>query len=1127
MPVDVTPFEGYPNYSSYRPLGNNYGNPVLNLLAYSAFGGNYAPRPEGDQDIYDVYQQRERTRGFMGLQAQQFSQNMLFKAAGLDPNNEVLNTLGHTLAGPDSPMARLLSPLIGGNPMAASQEAFAGFQGANIMGAFGRQTGVSSGEVAKLMSTLEKSFYKKEDLTTTGNKLNKEFTDRLITDPELARQAGIGVQDEASAEKTKKIGKSRRETAEALDSDVDTLVANELKKDTTDYKKELSKNISDHLKKTLLNSKKLTEEELKKATDPNGIINPEVVRNLTRAQKQRAAIEEAGLDYNKIKGTKLTDVAENITKNREAKDIRLNTINSLRAEYDSATSPADKKEIEKKIKQELISSGIKESDIKTTGGGILGFNSANKHIDIDYLNEVENKMKAKTYSEYMAQQYQQYKKAGGRYAGINFENTRGFNIEDFTSAYKTSAELGMLGSKGTFTGKFDQFMQNAGGTLSAARSVFGNKSGAELTSKISNLMGSDAVDMSSKSGSQDIEKYLRDMKATARVAGVSINAMLDTIDAAKQLANNNPRLKYLSSAATTDMTVKAFQTASALSSAMSSSEIRKAGGTQGIVAQQISERQRIGSSDQNLRLVALQQAYAGDPQKLAAVQAAMQKFKEGGISQQQLPEFISEIKKQKGMENVSTAELMRNMTDKYYMEQGKKNSKFFNTATDLSTQAVKKEFLLNAYYSGVSEVDRAGGEKAFEEAKKKNPSLNKSDFLADYTKKQLVSGYDEYLKQNPQGSLSDFVGSKLKGAPGATALMRDDLVGGTIMSSLYEATNPQVFENVKKIRENQVAVDTALDKKYASRYAPVITQAISKLAEGGKFDEGTAAQIMGIFGDTAKGEKLKPGLQQAVVSAGADDISHNYRDTIKGLNAATGAGLTEEALKNIQDAGFMDKDVGDAKGRLETLRKNKNKLGEAERKQLSALESLDKLGILSSQKAYSTAKKGAEGGHLAGGITAATITGQEAAIARADFEKQEGKTILGGVDTLLASAAKGNKDQEIQKDISAIKDYYRGDNKKLLTDMEKSEGLFNKASKEAKKYGVDLESEKFKGVVSGLKEVKNNFEEASEKAMGGKDMDDSGASSPQDEASKHLADLTKALNDSKLANAVVALAGKV
>jgi hypothetical protein len=346
------------------------------------------------------------------------------------------------------------------------------------------------------------------------------------------------------------------------------------------------------------------------------------------------------------------------------------------------------------------------------------------------------------------------------------------------------------------------------------------------------------------------------------------------------------------------------------------------------------------------------------------------------------------------------------------------------------------------------------------------------------------------------------------------------------MAGLYEATNPEVFENVKKIREGQVAVDTALDKKYASRYAPVITQAVSKLAEGGKFDEGTAAQVMGIFGDSAKGEKLKPGLQQAVVSASADDISHNYRDTITGLNAATGAGLSEEALKNIQDAGFMDKSSDEAKSRLETLRKNKSKLGETEKKQLSALESLDKLGILSSQKAYSIAKRGTEGGHLAGGITAATITGQEAAIAKEDFEKNEGKQILGHTDELLASAAKGSKDAEVQKDLSAIKDYYHGDNKKILSDMEKGEGLFNKSSKEAQKYGVDLGSEKFKGVVSGLKEIKSSFDEASDRAMGGTDAED-GGTSPQDEASKQLAELTKALNDSKLANAVVALAGKV
>jgi hypothetical protein len=1113
---DPSAFPGYETYSQYRPYGNNYDNPIINSLAFGAFGLNYAPRPGEGQSYYDASIERTRTRQFMGLQGSEFAGNMAFKAAGLNPDNPAMQMFGRNFASPDSGVARLLSPMIGGNPMAAAQGLYAGLQGANIMGAFGRPEGVNSNETSQMMRTLEKSFYQKEGMGSVANKMDSAFTNRLLSDPALATQSGIGALSEDAANDAKSTGRDRRIRMEGLAKDATSLLDNEARRGTKDFNKKLSKELNDHIEQVLTKANNLTAEELKNARDSNGVVKPEVIRNLTRTELQRAGIEEAGLDYNAIKNTKLSDIADKISEGREAKDVRLNIISQARQEYDKATTDDERAAANKKIKEQLAASGVKVPE------GILGF-GASKKIDTKFLNEQEAKLKASNYAEYQASQYQQYKAAGGRYSGINFANTRGFNVEDFTSAFKSSAELGMLGTKGGVGKKFDEFMQNSGGALSAARSVFGNKSAGELVGKISDLLGTSAVDMSSKKGSAEVEKYLRDMKATARVAGVSMNAMLATIDAAKDLAKNNPRLQNLNSGAVADMSIKAFQTVSAMSGVMSAGDMRRAGDTQGMVASKISEQQKLLSSDMGQNLVALQQMFAGDAKKSAAVQEALKQFPQG-VKPNQMPQLLDAVMKQPGMEGMSRAELMIGMNNTFFKEEGQKNKNFTGTATSMMEKGVQSSLYSHIFNSTKVKLDRAGFDAAYQKAKQEHPELNKEDFKAQYVQKQIADGYKEAVKKDPDLTMKDYVGTFMN-KDGYSANLYGQY-STTINEGIARQLNPEYFKKLDKKRADEAKIDAKLDKKYGARYAPAITQLMSTLASGDSFSDAQASKLLGVFGEGAGAEKLKGGFQQAITSAGTED----YKGTAAGLAAATGENVTAEDLKNMAVAGFSTKDktAADALKRLDTLtdKEKKGTITDTEKKQLKALQDEKRLGILSSDKAFKTGKDAIGQGHDAAAITAAAIEGQKDKITLEEFNKGEGKELLGGLDKLLAGVAKDTKDSAVGKGINAIQDYYKGDTEKMIKDAKEGTGIFDAKGDAAKKYGVDLSSEKFDQVRKDISETGDKYDEEKKKITGDTGNGASAADTTAD-MNKSLSALTAELQGGTLAKAVELLATKV
>jgi hypothetical protein len=1190
MASEVSSFPSYSTYSQYQPYGRDYGNPLFNAAMFGMFGYNYAPKPGEGQDYTDAEMERTRSRDFMDIQGNAFSHNMLAKMAGISPDNKLLQFAGKAFGSPDGAAARMLSPLIGGNPMAAQEQLFAGLQGANIMGAFGRPEGVSAKETQQMMDTLNHSFYKQQGMDDTVDKetgktikgvtsqMNEEFSRMLISNPEYAKQEGFGVpllpsgkEDTGASEKFKREGKERKTHAEDLFKASDDLDLNEAKRGTKEFNEDLSKKLNEHIKKVLEKAGNMTEEQLKQYQDSNGIVKKSVIQQAGNEQLTRAAVESAGLDYEKVKGAKLSDIADKMHESRVSRNIQRNIINSARLVSDSSQDEVDKlssisrserskdqqdqlvkaetraKEAQKTIKQQLMAAGVKESEIDKhyeTKGGI-------KRLSTEYLNSKQEDLAKHSYGEYKAEQYRQYKEAGGRFQGINFENTRGFNIEDFTSSFKSAAELNLLGSKGTPKEKFDDFLKNSGGTLSAARGVFGNKSGGELVTKISDLLGSKAADLSTKGGSQEVEKYLRDMKATARIAGVSMNAMLDTIDAAKALAKNNPRLQYMSAAATTDMTVKAFQTTSAMSGVLSSTDVRRAGGTQGMVAAHVSEQQKLQSSDIGQSLVALRQRFAGDPQKEAALERALGKFDRTGVNGKDIPNLVNEIMAQPEMKDESRGSLMNAMNNTALREMGMKNDTFVKKNADMMNKGFEGAMYSHLFSNTRVNLDKGNFDAAYakakadnDEARKKDPTvreLTKNEYKVQFTKEQLAKQYSEAKKKNDEArkkdpsvaelSFDDFMSTAVGKDPYSLNVYNQ--MRQTVQESIMRQVNPEYFKTLDRKRDNESRLDAQLDKKFGARNAPVITQIVSALAEGGPIDEGKTNQLLDVFGGqngytAAQTGAMTAGFGTAIAAAKGGDITGDFEKTAQGLSQATGEKITGKDIKNMAAAGFEDDDVDKAKTRLAELRKASN-LGETQKMQLAALEKEEKLGILSSKNAYSVAKKSVGNGHDASAITAATIEGQKDIKINEQFEatKQEilhgGKDEKGqptvGLDQYLSQTAKELKNPEQEQALNAAIGAYKGDDEKMIQEAKEGTGTFKAGGELEKKLG-----DKFNMIKSHVAETGDTLEKAKEQAMGkmGDDKDKEGG-----DMAAQLKALTKGLDDSKLTKALELIASKV
>ena len=574
-------FPNYDLYSEYNLGGFNFGNPLINGIINPFIGNNYLPRPESGQSTQEAFIQRERTAQMNQMRAGQFMNNRFFQSMGISGNPMVaaMSNL-QSISGPDSQFNKLLSPLMGGNPVAASMQLYSGLAGANVMGNFGRVGSITAEETKSTMQALMDSSFNvqsKEDAAKELKKSTQDFLKRQT--PKVLADLGLNTaQQEAVASGKFDI------TDDAVRKPIQDKYNQRLEKIST-FEKAMSKydEKKDKSGKLLAEIEKEVENTFYKPGEFKGI------KGVTDTSLAKAVNNMGGfggmMGYGNVVATKNTPEYDAYLKEEEARKKRFEALK--------------------------------------TGG----------KLDFDKVRSEFAKSKEQTELEKRA-----FKDPKENYRETNYANTRGYKTEDFASAFVKGVQLRMIGgeevdengnavrdSQGRIVRKtpakaMKDFMAGGKGGefMDAAKSLFGDKSGGELMQDASRLVGKEGMGDLSK-----VSKLMRDVKSTARVAGVSLNAMFSIIESANELAQSNPQLQGIKRSTITDMALRNVKDAATTAMGMSAADYRAAGGEQQMAANLIKEDSNYAQSAKGSFIaVAAMRAYQKGPEAFEKFQKA-------------------------------------------------------------------------------------------------------------------------------------------------------------------------------------------------------------------------------------------------------------------------------------------------------------------------------------------------------------------------------------------------------------------------------------------------------------------------------------------------------------------------
>ncbi len=163
------PFDKNSIYNQYTigSGGVSFGNPMVDMLVTMMIGPQLANRPAkgSTQSIRDAYELKMRSMEFMRVQQTAVANSLFSQRMGLDPNSQTMAFGSMLFGGPDGMAARLMSPLIGGNPVKAQMGLFANLTG-QTMNMFNQSgSNLSVAQSADLMNILYKKMYEQSSYT--------------------------------------------------------------------------------------------------------------------------------------------------------------------------------------------------------------------------------------------------------------------------------------------------------------------------------------------------------------------------------------------------------------------------------------------------------------------------------------------------------------------------------------------------------------------------------------------------------------------------------------------------------------------------------------------------------------------------------------------------------------------------------------------------------------------------------------------------------------------------------------------------------------------------------------------------------------------------------------------------
>ena len=535
--------------------------------------------------------------------------------------------------------------------------------------------------------------------------------------------------------------------------------------------------------------------------------------------------------------------------------------------------------------------------------------------------------------------------------------------------------------------------------------------------------------------------------------------MLSIIDAGKQLAANHPALQSTSSAAITQLSMRAVGTAVSLGATMSATDYRKAGAAQGIASQEIKTAQEFAAGPVGSTIAA---AYYGatKEQKAELDKLLGNKPVTGRSLDEGLREGMAKIR------GMSVGTLHRLSTDNpQLVAEAMKVTDLADRLHRSAKPAITSAMMENLNSAGLSTDEMQELYKS-----------SKGDFSQVDARVRQFLYTDEGNRtwQHAQIGVREMLEDSQRTDPGERA----------------------AYEKFRKLRDQSAADETKMDQKYGSKYAPIVTQAVDVLSSGGTFKEMTSAFTHIFATSNQNTDKANTALEAAQASgaeiakaAGAKGVSDETKFKKGGLTDALnkfiadritvgnemgdtsatadlGSVKQQELITAAKMGGQMKiKDTESAQAELEKLEKesseNKNWNSDeylGSRNRLTTLRSWKKLGVLGDNKALNIAQRGG-----AAALSAATVQAAASANYKKDFEAAQAELTGGMGKQLNALSNLTGVDSQKAADAQYLNNYYTGksgsvDLLKMLKDKQKGEGAFGDTTGWGKAYWENREA---------------------------------------------------------------------
>jgi hypothetical protein len=741
-----------------------------------------------------------------------------------------------------------------------------------------------------------------EDRILKNNLASQEELDNLREAPK--KEGEVGLLDPA---KVKEFLSHAEERRKVKVSEVKEQISKISKTPVGQDKESLNQS----LEKKLVDMGVVTQEGLSSLRDDNNKLSPQKVEQVLSTWKAtgRATDKEESPDAIKVRNRTI------------AKQVRTSKLSSALDDISKEQDDSVRVSLEEKFKEQLKEYGVEAEKIIDKKTGKMDLRKARDMVSESGEADEFEREYAKT---------RKAREGGGVFSGYKFENTRGFKMEEIQQAFTKGAELRMLGESRGMTPRdaMDNFSKNAGGALSAARSIFGeNKSTGELMSNMSSLVGTSEVNLTTVEGSEKMEMLLRKVKATARTAGMSIKALLTIIDSTKELFSQNPALQYANTEATTNMAINAVNNAARMSVGMSGREYREAGGTRGLVTTELQGKAAFAQSQLGQTTAALL-GLAKSSGNEDNYKKLLEMVENGEISSEYLNtgEGMKKMGELTGTTGTELALALNNPEiGRHALEQPE-----ITGALDKSYQKTVSDQIFKTLEARTAYVDPVTG--------KSIKGKSKQDFIEEFKKSGVTSKV--------------FVNQMRKLLVGDEAEVFETYVGG-VQEELLEGTRtgPEK-EAYNKFIEEEAKSDMQLEKEYAGIRSPLAAQFIDKMAKGQKITADTAIDAMaGLFATKDSQNASTQAVMKKAQEAGASLAKLSTRktltdqekaDSVSGINdllaarktQAEEAGKTELASKigviseeDIKISSEVIKGISfdDAQAQLNSLREQKAK----------------------------------------------------------------------------------------------------------------------------------------------------------------------------------------------------------